>query len=411
MRTFLALGAWLLIGGLAGAGDWPQWLGMKRDGSSPEIVKPWKEPLKILWKQPVGEGHGAPVIAKGKVFLHFGTPGKFEETVAAFDADSGKPAWSTTYPRSDAKFLFGNGPRSSPAVVDGKVYAFGITGILTCHEAETGKVVFNVDTVKVYEAPKLFFGSSCSPLVEGDRVLVNVGAKGASIVAFDKTTGKEIWKNLDDRASYSSPIAIGQGETRQVIFLTAKGLVSLSPKDGSVYWQHPLVDKLSESSTTPIMAGDILFASSITFGGMGLQLNSSEAKPGVKQEWMKPELNCYFSTPVAVGKDHLYMVTGTKPPAFVTAATLRCIDAATGAELWKREKVGTYHASLLRTGDNKILLVEEPGNLVLLDPNPKEYRELARSKISGNTWAHPALANGKLYIRDAKELICVEMPK
>jgi outer membrane protein assembly factor BamB len=242
-------------------------------------------------------------------------------------------------------------------------------------------------------------------------VLLNVGAKGASIVAFDKDTGKHVWKKLDDKASYASPIAIGAGATRQVIFLTAEGLVSLSPTEGTIFWQHPLKDKINESSTTPVLAGDILFAASITVGGVGMRLDNVEGKPGVKQIWKNPGLTCYFSTPVAVGTDHLYAVTSTKTGAFSFTATLRCIEAGTGKELWKHDKVGEYHASLVRTGDAKLLLVEEPGNLVLLEPNPKEYRELARSKICGKTWAHPAVANGRLYIRDAKELICVELPK
>ena len=220
MRTPLVLGVWLCLAGLAAADDWPQWLGPKRDGSSTEIVKPWKEPLKILWKEPIGEGDGAPVIAKGKVYLHTRTPKKFEEALTAFDAVSGKQLWNSAYPRSKAEFFYGNGPRSSPCVVDGKVYTFGITGILSCFDTEAGKSVWQVDVIKEYQGRLLFFGSSCSPLVEGDHVLINVGAKGASIVAFDKNTGKEVWKKLDDGASYSSPIAIGEGATRQVIFLT-----------------------------------------------------------------------------------------------------------------------------------------------------------------------------------------------
>ena len=411
MRKITALLFTLTIATWASAADWPQWLGAKRDGGTTEIVKPWKEPLKILWKKPVGEGDGAPVIAKGKVYLHTRTPGKYEESVAAFQADTGKPLWKTAYPRRKAEFLYGSGPRGACCVADGKVYSFGITGVLSCFDADDGTQVWQVDTAKEYQAPTPFFGNSCSPLVEGDSVLVNVGAKGASIVAFNKNTGKEIWKKLDDKASYSSPIVIGAADARQVIFLTANGLVSLSPKDGSIFWQHPFKDKINESSTTPVVVGDMLFASSITIGGVGLRLEKADGKPSVKEVWKKPALTCYFSTPVAVGKDHLYVVTSTKIGLISFMATLRCIDAATGNEMWKRDKVGEYHASLLRTGDNKLLLVEESGDLVLLHPNPKEYLELARTKICGKTWAHPAVADGRLYIRDAKELICIELPK
>ncbi len=308
--------------------------------------------------------------------------------------------------------------RATPAVTGDKVYTYGISGQLTCFDAKTGEQAWQADVLKDAKAANLFFGASCSPLVDGNLVFLNAGGKGSSLVAYNKDDGKLAWHNLDDKASYSSPIALGTGAARQIVFLTAKGLEAVAPNDGKLLWQQPLVDKLFESSTTPVVAGDILFASSITFGGMGLRIQSGSTGPKAEQAWVNPELTCYFSTPVAVGKEHLYLVTGTKPSLAgllsgakkqPTKADLHCVEAATGKVLWTRSHVGTYHASLLRTGDDKLLLVEEAGDLVLLDPNPKEYRELARTKICGKTWAHPAVANGRLYIRDDNDLVCVEL--
>jgi outer membrane protein assembly factor BamB len=238
---------------------------------------------------------------------------------------------------------------------------------------------------------------------------VNVGGQGASVVAFDKDKGTVAWKNLDDRASYSSPLVFGQGRERQAVFLTQQALVSLSPADGRLFWRFPLVDLLFESSTTPVRTGDLLMASSITYGSVGLRLETKDGKPRATEIWKNDALTCYFSTPVAVGQDYLYVVTGTKPLALSSQATLHCIEAKTGKELWQKPKVGKYHAALLRTGNEKLLMLEEAGNLVLLDPDPKEYRELARAKICGETWAHPALANGRLYVRDNKEIICLQL--
>jgi outer membrane protein assembly factor BamB len=392
------------------AADWPQWLGPRRDGSSTEKVAPWKGPLKVRWRQPVGEGHSSPVVVGDRVYLHVKLPGKDVEALQAFDTDKGKELWSTPYKRGPFKdpFNFGTGPRATPTVVGGKVYTFGITGVLGCFDAKSGKEVWKIDTLKLFKAENLFFGASCSPLVEGDLVLVTVGKKGPSVVAFDKDRGNVVWQKLDDGASYSSPIAFGEGKTRQAVFLTQKGLASLHPADGKVFWKFPFEDELSESSTTPVRVGDLLVGSSITLGSVGLRLKDEAGKPGVSRAWKNGDLSCYFSTPVAVGKDQLYMVNGS---LLQKKATLRCVDPATGKELWKRPGVGTYHASLLRTGDGKLLLLEEPGNLVLLEPNAKEYRELARARVCGPTWAHPALANGRLYVRDKKELICVELPQ
>jgi len=406
LRTLIA---GLLCATLAKAGDWPQWLGPNRDGSSSETIAAWKEAPKVLWRQPVGEGNSSPVIANGRVFVHAKVKDKDEEQVLAFDAPTGKPLWQTVQPRAAFKSFYGNGPRATPAVRGDHLYTFGITGVLRCLAASTGKQVWEVDTLKEFGAANLLFGMSCSPLVEGNHVLVDVGGKGASVVAFDKDTGTVAWKTLDDKASYSSPIVFGQDKERQVVFLTQQGLVSLNPKDGSLFWRFPMVDLLFESSSTPVRVGDLLVASSITYGSVGLRLETKDGKPSATRLWKNDALTCYFSTPVAVGPDHVYLVTGSKPLASSPQATLRCIEARTGKELWLKSKVGKYHATLLRTGDQKLLLLEEAGNLVLLDPDPKEYRELARAEICGETWAHPALADGRLYVRDAQEVICLQL--
>jgi outer membrane protein assembly factor BamB len=395
----------LLVTPLGSAGDWPQWLGPNRDGGSAEKVAAWKEAPKKLWSMPVGDGHSGPIVAGGKVFLHQGVKGKDEEELIAFDADKGTKLWSKSYARAAFNSPFGNGPRGTPIAVDGKVYTYGVTGVLTCFKADNGEQLWQVDLLKKFKAPNLTFGISCSPLVDGERVVVAVG-KGASVVAFDRNKGEMLWKSLEDPASYSSPVIFGKDKDRQLTILTQKGVVALNPTDGKLFWKFPLVDLLNESSTTPIQAGGLVFASSVTFGSMGLKVEQKDDKPAATQVWKNTALTCYFATPVAVGKEHVYVVTGA---LISPQATLRCVEAATGKELWKKGPVGKYHATLLRTGDDKLLMLEEAGTLVLVEPNAKEYRELARAKVCGETWAHPALANGKLYIRDAKELICLKV--
>ncbi|HZT79684.1 MAG TPA: PQQ-binding-like beta-propeller repeat protein [Gemmataceae bacterium] len=396
----------------AAAADWPQWLGPRRDGSSPEKVAPWKEPPKALWRAPVGEGHSSPVVAAGKVFLHTKVKDRDAEEVAAYDAATGKELWKKSYPRAKFTSVFGTGPQATPAYADGKLYTFGVTGLLTCWDADKGDRLWQLDTQKDFKPAKRFpadFGVACSPLVEGGHVLVNVGGKGASVVAFNRKDGKVAWKKLDDKASYSSPIAFGQGKGRQVVFLTAAGLASFRPSDGEVLWQFPLADKLMESSSTPLKVGDLILAGSITYGSAGVKLEAKDGKPAVKEAWKNPALTCYFSSPVAVSKDHVFIITNTNPLLEKPQATLRCVEARTGKELWKKPAVGKYHAALIRTGDGKVLLLDDASNLILLDPSSKEYRELAKSKVCGETWAHPALAGGRLYLRDNQELICLQL--
>jgi outer membrane protein assembly factor BamB len=402
----------LVCAASATAGDWPQWLGARRDASTDEKVPVWKGPLKELWRQPVGEGNSSPVVASGRLYVHTKPNDKNVEAIVAFDAETGKELWNTSYDRAEFKSLYGNGPRATPSVVDGKLYAHGITGVLSCLDTATGKIVWQADTWKELSAAKLFFGAACSPLVARGRVYLNVGGNGTSVVAFDAASGKVIWKSLDDPASYSSPILVREGDLKQLVVLTGKGLASLDPSNGQPYWQFPLVDKLFESSTTPVRVGERVLASSITYGSAALQLQSKDGKPAYVEDWKNAELTSYFATPVATEPDHVYMVTGRLPlPGRRGEADLHCVDMKTGKKLWTKPKVGEYHASLLRTGDNKLLMLEEAGDLVLIEPDPKEYRELARTKVCGHVWAHAALAQGKLYVRDDKDVICLEFPK
>lgn len=406
MRALPSFVALVLFAGLARTEDWPQWLGPRRDGSSTEKVAAWKEAPTVAWRLPVAEGHSSPVVAGGKVFLHTGVKNQDAEKVTAYDAETGKEIWRKTYSRDKFTSVFGTGPRGTPSVVDGKVYTCGVTGVLSCWNAADGTQEWSVDLKKEYKAPALTFGVSTSPLIDGDRVIVGVGAKGASVVALDRKTGKEVWKSLDDPPSYSSPIIVGAGKSRQLIVLTARGVRSLNPADGKLYWGVPLVDLLNESSTTPVVVDDVLLASSVTFGTLGLQLKNGEQKPEATQKWKNPQLTCYFSTPVPVGKEHIYMITGSFLPP--PSSTLHCIEAKTGKSLWQKQDVAKYHAALLRTGDDKLIMLDDYGNLKLLDPNPKEYKELATVKVCKPTWAHPALSNGRLYLRDDADLICVQ---
>lgn len=401
----------LLASAPASAGDWPQWLGPKRDNSTTEKVAVWKKKPEVVWHVPVGEGNSSPVVADGRVFIHAKVKDKNEEEVLAYDAGSGKKLWRKAYPRAAFKSLYGNGPRATPAISHGRIYTFGITGVLSCFDAAKGEQVWQVDTLKAFGAKNILFGMACSPLAVGDRVLVNVGGKGASIVAFGRARGDVKWKALDDPASYSSPILFTRDKAQQAVFLTGAGVVSLDPTNGHLFWRYPFKDLLLESSTTPVRAGNLLLASSITQGTVGLRLEAPEGKPAAKQAWKNGALTSYFSTPVAVGTGHVYLVTGTNPLAFRTepVAALHCVEARTGKSLWKKEKIGKYHAALLRTGDNKLLLLDDGGELALLEPDPKGYRELVRTKVCGPTWAHPALAEGLLYVRDNKELICLKL--
>jgi outer membrane protein assembly factor BamB len=393
------------------AADWPQWLGPNRDGSSPEKVLPWKEAPKEVWRVELDQGFSAPVVADGRAFIYAKVKDKEEEEVLALDARTGKQLWRASYPRAKYTSMLGSGPRATPAVVLGKVYTLGITGVLSCFEAATGKKVWQVDTVKKFGAAQPRFGFCCSPLVEGNRVMVSVGGKGCSVVAFDTDSGEVIWSALDAAHTTSSPVATvvrpkPDEFQRQALFVTGSGLVALNPLDGSVAWEFALADQAIATSPTPLVAEDLILASSMSYGAVGLRVGTKEGKLTADKVWANGDLTGYFSSPVLVGKEHVYMVTVVVLPQ--PSATLRCLEVKTGKELWAKKDVGDYHAGMIRTGDDKLLMLSDSGHLKLIDPNPKEYRELASAKVCGGTFVTPTLAGGMVYVRDNKTVICLK---
>lgn len=401
LRTLIVA---LAIAPLAQAADWPQWLGPNRDGSVPEKVAPWTGDLKVLWREPVGEGHSSPVVAGGLVFLQTKPKDMEVERIQAFDAKSGKLKWEQQHTKTPLKTLFGEGPRATPCIHDGRVYTFGITGILAAWNAADGKPIWKVDTLADPKKDNLFFGLSASPLIVGENVVVQGGGSGSKgLKAYDRKSGKLAWTAGDDPASYAAPVVLG----KDIVALTGANLKAVSPT-GEARWKFPFKDALNESSTTPIQVGELIVAASVTAGGVAVRISDQDGKPTPAQAWKNPTLTCYFSTPVPADKEHLFAVTGVASLAN-PSVTLRCVETATGKEVWKKPNVGKYHAALLRLADGNLLMHEDGGDLRLLAPNVKEYQELAKSKASGSTWAHPAIADGKIYVRDAKELICLAL--
>ncbi len=393
----------LLLALPAAAADWPQFLGPNRDSTTADKIPAWKEKPKELWKKPVGEAHSSPVVADGVVYLFAKVDKKEEDSLTAFDAKTGEEKWTKSYERAKFNPPFGAGPRGTPAVADGKVYTYGGTGVLACWDAKTGEIKWKLDMLKEFDAKNITFGVSTSPTVVGKNVIVMVGGKGAGVVGVNKDDGKVVWQATDDGASYASPILAGDPKNPELVFLTASHVRSLTADLGKQAWNTPFVDKLLESSTTPVKTGELYVAGSVTVGSVGLKVKGTE----VEEVWKNPKLTCYFSTPVAVGDD-LYMVNGeAKFPG--GTLLLRCVETKTGKIRWEKKDVGEYHAALVKTGDGKLLMHDDTGNLKLIDPDPKEYKELATAKVSGKTWAHPAISNGKVYIRDEKHLYCLQV--
>lgn len=391
----------------ASAADWPQLLGPKRDSHSAETglldAFPEKGP-EVAWEREVGEGYAGVVVAGGKAIL-FHRVGN-EDVLEAVDAKTGKPAWKyatkTTY--SDG-FGKGNGPRATPTVAGGKVYTLAANGTLTCVSLKDGKKVWDKALLSAYEVPDSYFGVGTSPLVEGDLLLVNVGGSGAGVVAFNKDTGKEVWKTSDDGASYSSPIAATIDGVRMALFFTRNGLLSLDPATGKerfAFRWRARIDASVNAAAPVLLPGDRLFlSSSYNTGAIVLEVK----KDGVTKVWSSDKvMSCHFNTPVAVG-EQLYGVDGRQEGG----AELRCVDWKTGKVRWKDEGFGC--GSLIAAG-KKLILMSEKGELILANVNAEKFDVLARAKVlSGTVRAHLALADGLAYCRDSRKAVCWKLKK
>jgi outer membrane protein assembly factor BamB len=390
----------------AAATDWPQFLGPTRNGTSPEtgLIASWpKAGPPVLWERDVGAGFSGPVIAGERLILFHRDDDN--ELVECLDAATGRERWKFAYPtRYRDDFGKGDGPRSTPLVAAGRVYTLGAEGKLHCLNLETGKKVWERSLNEEYQVRKGFFGVATSPLVVGDLLLINVGGKGAGIVAFAKDTGKEVWKATDHEASYASPVAATINGVRHVIFFTREGIVSLDPKDGTVrfskHWRSRM--NASVNAATPLIVGDHLFVTaSYDTGAILLRVRKDSAE----EVWQSDEaLSSHYDTAVA-HEGYLYGIDGRQEqrPRF------RCVELKTGKVRWTREDFGC--ASLVLT-DGKLIILNEDGGLILVEPTPDAYREKARASVLSSPRRSPlALANGRLYGRDNKKLVCWDLRK
>jgi outer membrane protein assembly factor BamB len=389
--------------------DWPQWRGPKRDGVSAEtnLLAAWPDDLltrRKVWEQPVGEGYSSLAVAAGRAYTLMQDGD--QEAVVCWDAETGKELWRYRYP---ARFIDrqGNGPRSTPAVDGDYVYTVGATGLMHClktHPSSAGgQVVWSKDLLQDFHASNLPWGVSFSPLVEGGLVYVNPGGpSGQSVAALDKYTGKTVWQALDDQAGYSSPLTATLAGKRQVIFFTAHELAGLSATDGTVYWRYPWRTEYDVNAATPIVAGDYVFVTSGYGHGCGLLKieaagDRCEAVPVYLDGRRNARLRSQFSSPVRY-QDHIYGFDETK---------LTCLDFRTGKVCWRQ---AGYDKGSLLAADGKLIVLGEFGRLALVEANPAGFHELSAVQFSEQKcWTAPALAAGRLYLREPGRVVCLDL--
>ena len=369
VRLACVLG-WLWLAAGTRGGDWPQFLGPQRNGSTLEtnFASSWpKEGPPALWQRTVGEGFAGPVVAAGKVIV-FHRVGE-RETVECLDAKTGKESWKSDYPtRYRDDFGFDEGPRATPAIAGGRVFTFGAEGMLSAWDFATGEKTWSVDTKVQFKPAKGFFGVACSPLVEGDAVILNVGgADGAGIVAFHKATGKVMWQATEDAASYSSPVVAEIGGRRRLFVVTREALVALNPADGKAIFRHPWRPPMhaSVSAAVPLVSGDSIFISA-SYGTGATVLRFKEGTP--EKIWSNDEaMSCHYATPV-LRDGFLYGFDGRADPGLQAESSFRCVELKTGKVRWSEPSLKSGTVTLAK---DQLLILTEKGELL---------RALARSE-------------------------------
>ncbi|MGA2258913.1 MAG: PQQ-binding-like beta-propeller repeat protein [Thermoguttaceae bacterium] len=383
--------------------NWPQWLGPKQDGISREtgLLTEWPEkgPAE-LWRVSLGNGFSAVSVVGDRAFTLFGSnEGEFAVAVNVAD---GKTVWKTRLSDLLKNDTYGDGPRATPAVDSGRVYVLSGKGALRCLDAADGNPVWGCDLLKKFGGEPPEFGFAASPVVMGDMLVVVTGArKGKSLVAFNKANGNVVWTALDDKIGCSTPREVAVNGVRQIIVLMGEAVVSVSPKDGTEYWRQAWKTELNANVATPVISGDRLFISTGYSTGCALfELSVNDGKPAAKKVWANKEMKNYISTSVLVD-GYLYGFNNNK---------LTCLDFRTGkAAKWS---IGGFNRGSLIAADGKLIIYGDEGILALAEISPKSYKELAKLKFCDErTWTVPTLSGGRLFLRNEKELACLQVGK
>jgi len=421
----LALGA-AFASALAYGDDWPQWRGPTRDDVWREtglIEKFAGDHVPIRWRVPVGAGYSGPTIYQGRVYVtdRVDEPKQIER-VHCFAEDDGKKLWSHSYDCEYSKVGYVAGPRASVGCDDGRAYSLGTMGHLFCFDAADGKILWAHDLNLEYQIQMPIWGITASPLIFEDLLIVQVGGKNACIVAFDKKTGVERWRALDDRASYAAPILVEQGEKKVVVCMTGDNVVGIDPKSGEVYWTVPFPPKnMPIGVATPVASGNRVFCTSFYDGSLMIKLD--DKAPAAEKQWLRvgrdekqtDALQSIIATPLFLG-DYVYGVD--------SYGQLRCLDAKNGDRLWENltavpaGRWSTIHFT--QNVDGRTWMFNERGELIIAKLSPQGYDEISRAKLidptteqlrqrGGVCWSHPGYANKRVFIRNDAELVCGEL--
>jgi outer membrane protein assembly factor BamB len=398
----------------ASAEDWPRWGGPRGDGTwkGPKLPSIWpREGLPVVWKKPIGGGYGGVSVAGGRVFVMDRQTQPAEvERVLCLDPETGKPLWTHEYPVKYGKLDYGNGPRVTPTVFEEKVYTLGAVGHAFCLDAKTGAVVWSKDCVAEFNAKIPTWGLAASPVIWEDLVVLHPGAENGSLMAFNRLTGKEMWRTASDPAGYATPVDIHSPSGPQLIAWTPEHILGIAPRSGRINWSIPYEVTYGVSIATPVYRNETVFVTGYWHGSKAIRLGKKPHDAELIWEDAR-NLRGLMSQPLyrdgcVYSIDHGHGLT--------------CFELATGKKLWDDSHQMTPRgrnpqATLVWLGDaDRTIILNELGDLILARLNPDGYHEQSRTNIiaakeGAPIWAHPAYAGDRVYARSDSEIVCARL--
>jgi outer membrane protein assembly factor BamB len=374
---------------------WTNYRGPNRDGRYDEkqVLTTWPaQGLPLLWKEPVGIGFASITIADGRAYTL--EQRRRQEVVAAYDVNTGRELWKQGW-NAEYKDETGDGPRTTPTWDNGLLYALGATGELRCLDAKTGAVKWGKNILSDNQSQNLPWAMAASPLVVDDKVIVLPGGmSGKSVVAYNKLTGAPVWKVQNDRQAYVSPMLVTLGGRRQILVVSSSRVFGLVPEDGSLLWSQPWDTDMGINVSQPIVVDQnrLFISSGYGKGAALMEVTGSGNKLEAKTVWTNINMKNKFNSSV-LHEGHVYGLD---------EGILSCVDVNTGERKWKGGRYG-YGQVLLASGH--LIVLSDKGELALVKANPNQYSEIAKfAALEGQTWNYPAIADGKLFVRNAKEM-------
>ncbi len=391
----------------AGA-DWPGWGGPNRNFMVADagLADTWPAAgPKLVWKRDLGDGYASVSEHDGKLFTMFRRD-PHHEIITALEAASGKTVWQYEFDSGstgDKDLTYGPGPHVEPLLTGGRLFAIGITGKMFCLDEKTGHVIWSHDLVADFGAEKMGRGYGNNPLPYKDTLLLPIGGAGDPIIALSQSDGKLVWKNTDNfKNAYSSPILIRVNGQEQAIFFMSDEILGLNPSNGALLWKHQHSTEWGLNISMPVwVGGHLLFLSSAYNGGSRVLDLARETNTVVTEKWFSNKLRIHITN--AIPKNgYVLGSSGDFGPAFLTA-----VDINTGKELWRDRSFSK--ANMILAGD-KLILLDEDGKLALAKPDPSGLHVISRAELlQHNAWTPPSLVGTKLYLRDRREIMAVDL--